>query len=151
MELEIKINDDIKQAMLNKDSRKLAALRAIKAALLLEKTGKDNTAGIIPDEVEVKMLQKLVKQRREAAAIYVQQQRPDLADEESYQAAIIEAYLPARLSDDEVRAMVSDAIAATGASGIKDMGKVMGLVSKKAAGRADNSLIAGIIKEQLTK
>ncbi|HMM10513.1 MAG TPA: GatB/YqeY domain-containing protein [Bacteroidales bacterium] len=151
MELEIKINDDIKQAMLNKDSRKLAALRAIKAALLLEKTGKDTTAGIIPDEVEVKMLQKLVKQRREAAAIYVQQQRPDLADEESYQAAIIEAYLPARLSDDEVRAMVSDAIAATGASGIKDMGKVMGLVSKKAAGRADNSLIAGIIKEQLTK
>lgn len=142
MELEKKINDDIKQAMLSKDSRKLAALRAIKAALLLEKTGKDVTAGVIPDEVELKMLQKLVKQRREAAAIYVQQNRPDLAEEETYQAAIIEAYLPAKLSEEELRNMIAEAIKTTGASGIKEMGKVMGLVSKQVAGRADNSLIA---------
>lgn len=150
MELEKKINDDIKQAMLSKDSRKLAALRAIKAALLLEKTGKDVAAGIIPDEVELKMLQKLVKQRREAAAIYLQQQRPDLAEEESYQAEIIEAYLPAKLSDDELREMIAKAISSTGVSGVKEMGKVMGLVSKQVAGRAENSLIATIIKEMLS-
>jgi len=149
MELEKKINDDIKQAMLSKDSRKLAALRAIKAALLLEKTGKDVTAGIIPDEVELKMLQKLVKQRREAAAIYLQQNRPDLADEETFQAEIIEAYLPAKLSDDELREMIAKAISSTGVSGIKEMGKVMSLVTKQVAGRADNSLIATIIKEML--
>jgi uncharacterized protein YqeY len=150
MELEKKINEDIKQAMLSKDSRKLAALRAIKAALLLEKTGKDVTSGIIPDEVELKMLQKLVKQRREAASIYLQQQRPDLADEETYQAEIIEAYLPAKLSTEELRKMIVDAIASTGANGIKDMGKVMGMVSKQVAGRANNSLIATIIKEMLS-
>lgn len=150
MELEKKINDDIKQAMLSKDSRKLAALRAIKAALLLEKTGKDVTAGVIPDEVELKMLQKLVKQRREAAAIYVQQNRPDLAEEETYQAAIIEAYLPAKLSEEELRNMIAEAIKTTGASGIKEMGKVMGLVSKQVAGRADNSLIATRVKEMLS-
>jgi uncharacterized protein YqeY len=150
MELEKKINDDIKQAMLSKDSRKLAALRAIKAALLLEKTGKDVTAGVIPDEVELKMLQKLVKQRREAAAIYVQQNRPDLAEEETYQATIIEAYLPAKLSEEELRNMIAEAIKTTGASGIKEMGKVMGLVSKQVAGRADNSLIATLVKEMLS-
>ncbi len=150
MELEKKINDDIKQAMLSKDSRKLAALRAIKAALLLEKTGKDVAAGIIPDEVELKMLQKLVKQRREAAAIYFQQQRPDLAEEESYQAEIIEAYLPAKLSDDELREMIAKAISSTGVTGVKEMGKVMGLVSKQVAGRAENSHIATIIKEMLS-
>ncbi|MCE1202409.1 MAG: GatB/YqeY domain-containing protein [Bacteroidia bacterium] len=150
MELEKKINNDIKQAMLSKDSRKLAALRAIKAALLLEKTGKDVTAGVIPDEVELKMLQKLVKQRREAAAIYVQQNRPDLAEEETYQATIIEAYLPAKLSEEELRNMIAEAIKTTGASGIKEMGKVMGLVSKQVAGRADNSLIATLVKEMLS-
>ncbi|MBK9291363.1 MAG: GatB/YqeY domain-containing protein [Bacteroidetes bacterium] len=150
MELEKKINDDIKQAMLTKDSRKLAALRAIKAALLLEKTGKDVSSGIIPDSVELKMLQKLVKQRREAAAIYTQQNRPDLAEEENYQASIIEAYLPARLSDEELRALIARTIEATGAQNIKDMGKVMGIVSKEIAGRADNSLVATIIKEMLS-
>lgn len=150
MELEKKINDDIKQAMLSKDSRKLAALRAIKAALLLEKTGKDVSSGEIPDEVELKMLQKLVKQRKEAASIYEQQNRPDLAEEENYQASIIEAYLPARLSDDELRAMIAEAIKTTGASSIKEMGKVMGVVGKMVAGRADNSHLATLIKEMLS-
>lgn len=150
MELEKKINDDIKQAMLSKDSRKLAALRAIKAALLLEKTGKDVSAGVIPDEVELKMLQKLVKQRREAASIYTQQNRPDLAEEETYQAKIIEAYLPAKLSEEDLRKMIAEAIKTTGALGIKEMGKVMGLVSKQVAGRADNSQIATLLKEMLS-
>lgn len=149
MELEKKINDDIKQAMLSKDSRRLAALRAIKAALLLEKTGKDVTAGPIPDEVEAKLLQKLVKQRREAASIYQQQQRPDLAEEELFQATIIEAYLPARLSEDELKNIITQAIATTGATSIKDMGKLMGLVSKQVAGRADNNLVAALIKQML--
>jgi uncharacterized protein YqeY len=129
MSLEILINNDIKQAMLAKDTRKLSALRAIKAALLLEKTGKDVSSGEIPETVELKLLQKLVKQRKESAGIYVEQNRPDLADEENYQSAIIEAYLPAQLSNDDIRKIVADVIAATGASSIRDMGKVMGLAS----------------------
>jgi uncharacterized protein YqeY len=149
MSLEILINNDIKQAMLAKDTRKLSALRAIKAALLLEKTGKDVSSGEIPETVELKLLQKLVKQRKESASIYVEQNRPDLADEENYQSAIIEAYLPAQLSDDDIRKIVADVIAATGATSIRDMGKVMGLASKEVAGRADNQLISTIVKEML--
>jgi uncharacterized protein YqeY len=149
MSLEILINNDIKQAMLAKDTRKLSALRAIKAALLLEKTGKDVSSGEIPETVELKLLQKLVKQRKESAGIYVEQNRPDLADEENYQSAIIEAYLPAQLSNDDIRKIVADVIAATGASSIRDMGKVMGLASKEVAGRADNQLISTIVKEML--
>lgn len=149
MSLEILINNDIKQAMLAKDTRKLSALRAIKAALLLEKTGKDVSSGEIPETVEMKLLQKLVKQRKESAGIYVEQNRPDLADEENYQSAIIEAYLPAQLSNDDIRKIVADVIAATGASSIRDMGKVMGLASKEVAGRADNQLISTIVKEML--
>jgi uncharacterized protein len=149
MNLEIKINEDIKQAMLSKDKRKLNALRAIKAALLLEKTGKDVSSGIIPESVELKLLQKLVKQRRESAAIYLDKQRNELAEEEIYQAEIIEKYLPEQMNDDEVRAMLKSIIAETGASSIKDMGKVMGLATKKAAGKADNQLISKIVKELL--
>jgi uncharacterized protein YqeY len=149
MSLEILINNDIKQAMLARDTRKLAALRAIKAALLLEKTGKDVSSGEIPETVELKLLQKLVKQRKESAGIYVAQNRPDLAEEEDYQTAIIEAYLPAQLSNDDIRKIVAGVIAATGATSIRDMGKVMGLASKEVAGRADNQLISSIVKEML--
>lgn len=102
MSLEILINNDIKQAMLAKDTRKLEALRAIKAALLLEKTGKDISGGEIPAEVEVKTLQRLIKQRKEAANIYTEKGRQDLADEELYQLAIIEKYLPKQLSEVEI-------------------------------------------------
>lgn len=150
MELEKKINDDIKQAMLSKDTRKLAALRAIKAALLLEKTGKDVSSGIIPEQVELRMLQKLVKQRREAAAIYAEKGRHDLAEEENYQASIIEAYLPAKLSVEDLRNIIKDSLNATGATSIKDMGKVMAIVTKQVAGRAENNLIATLIKEMLS-
>ena len=149
MELEKLINEDIKQAMINKDKEKLEALRSIKAAMLLEKTGKDVTGGIIPESVELKMLQRLVKQRRDSAEIYKAQGRPDLAEPEIFQAAIIEKYLPEQMTDEEVIAVVKQVIADTGATGIKDMGKVMGLASKQIAGKADNKMIAEIVKRLL--
>ncbi|MCC7317298.1 MAG: GatB/YqeY domain-containing protein [Bacteroidales bacterium] len=149
MELELIINNDIKQAMLAKDMRKLNALRAIKAALLLEKTGKDVNSGIIPETVELKLLQKLVKQRKEAATIYTEQKRDDLAEEELYQAAIIEKYLPSQMSEEEVKSIVMEAIQATNASGIRDMGKVMGVASAKISGKADNQMVATIVKALL--
>ncbi|MDY0076741.1 MAG: GatB/YqeY domain-containing protein [Bacteroidales bacterium] len=149
MGLEILINDDIKQAMRAKDTRKLAALRAIKAALLLEKTGKDVSSGEIPESVEIKLLQKLVKQRRESAAVYAEQNRAELAEEEDYQASIIEAYLPQQLSEEEIKLIVAEIIKETGASSIKDMGKVMGKATAKIAGRADNQQVSVIIKQIL--
>ncbi|MCK9451299.1 MAG: GatB/YqeY domain-containing protein [Bacteroidales bacterium] len=149
MGLEILINDDIKQAMRAKDTRKLAALRAIKAALLLEKTGKDVSSGEIPESVEIKLLQKLVKQRRESAAVYAEQNRAELAEEEDYQASIIEAYLPQQLSEEEIKLIVAEVIKETGASSIKDMGKVMGKATAKIAGRADNQQVSVIIKQIL--
>jgi uncharacterized protein YqeY len=149
MELEKLINDDIKQAMLARDKEKLEALRAIKAALLLEKTGKDASSGEIPESVELKMLQKLVKQRKESALIYVEQGRQDLADQELFQSAIIEKYLPAQMSEEEVKAIISAIIIRVGAKEPKDMGKVMGAASKELAGKADNKTISGIIKSIL--
>ncbi len=146
MELEKLINDDIKQAMLARDKEKLEALRAIKAALLLEKTGKDASSGEIPESVELKMLQKLVKQRKESALIYVEQGRQDLADQELFQSAIIEKYLPAQMSEEEVKTIISAIIIRVGAKEPKDMGKVMGAASKELAGKADNKTISGIIK-----
>jgi len=149
MELEKLINDDIKQAMLNKDKEKLEALRAIKAALLLEKTGKDVSSGEIPDEVELKLLQKLVKQRRESAEVYTSQNRPDLAEIELFQASIIEKYLPEQMSEDELKAVIRKIIVSTGAQSIKDMGRVMGLATKELAGKADNKTVADLIKQAL--
>jgi len=148
MSLEQQINDDIKSAMLSKDRDKLEALRAIKAALLLEKT-KDGTTGEIPETVELKLLQKLVKQRKESAEIYKTQNRQDLAEAELFQAGIIEKYLPKALSEEEVSAKVKEIIAQTGATSIKDMGKVMGLASKELAGQADNRLVSEIVKRLL--
>lgn len=150
MELEKLINDDIKQAMLTKDKDKLEALRSIKAALLLEKTGKDVTSGIIPESVELKMLQRLVKQRRESADIYRSKGRTELAEAEDFQAAIIEKYLPAQMSNDEVEAIVKQIITETGASSMKDMGKVIAAAGKAVAGQADNKTIADMVKKCLT-
>ncbi len=149
MNLEILINDDIKSAMLQKDKKKLEALRAIKAALLLEKTGKDRTADEIPESVEMKLLQKLVKQRKEAAAIYREQRRKDLAEEDEYQAKIIAGYLPEQMDETEIETVVKKVIEETGASNLKDMGRVMGMVSKQLAGKADNRLVSGIVKKLL--
>jgi hypothetical protein len=151
MSLEQKINDDIKKAMLAKDSRKLEAIRGIKAALLILKTGKDvDHTGEIPESLEMSTLQRLVKQRKESAEIYRTGGRNDLAEEEQYQASIIEAYLPSQMSEAEVRDVVKKIIAETGATSIKEMGKVMGMASKQLAGRADNRTISEIVKSILT-
>lgn len=149
MSLEIQINNDIKQAMLARDKKKLEALRAVKAALLLEKTGKDVSNGEIPDSVEIKLLQKLVKQRKESAALYREKERVDMAEEEEFQAEIIEKYLPEQLSAEEIETIVLSVIEETGASTMKDMGRVMGMASKKLAGKADNKTISTIVKEKL--
>ncbi len=150
MNLEIKINDDIKQAMLARDKRKLEALRAIKAGLLLSKTGKDVSGGEIPEGVELKLLQKLVKQRKESASIYRENDRIDMAEEEEYQAGIIEKYLPEQMSAEDIEAVVKKIISETGASSMKDMGKVMGITSKQLTGKADNKLISGFVRKFLT-
>lgn len=146
MSLAEKINNDIKQAMLAKDKRKLEALRAIKAGLLLVKTGKDTSSGEIPETVEMQLLQKLVKQRKESAEIYKQQNREDLAEEELFQAGIIENYLPKQMSDEEIAEVVKQIVDDTGAESMKDMGKVMGAATKKLAGKADNRKISNIVK-----
>jgi uncharacterized protein len=149
MGLAEKINEDIKQAMLAKDKRKLEALRAIKSALLMIKTGKDAGVAEIPKNVELQMLQKLVKQRKETAAIYKEQNRPELAEEELYQAEIIEAYLPKQMEMNEIRIIVQQIADEVGATDIKDMGKVMGAATKKLAGKADNKTVSEIAREIL--
>ncbi|MFM1744259.1 MAG: hypothetical protein RLZZ630_196 [Bacteroidota bacterium] len=148
MNLEQKITADLKTAMLAKDEAALRAIRAVKSAILLSKTsaaGKELTP-----EDEVKMLQKLVKQRQESIAIYQTQQRDDLAKPELEEVEIISRYLPAMMSEDEVRAVVKAAMAQTGASQASDMGKVMGVVTKQLAGKADNKVVSSIVKELLS-
>jgi uncharacterized protein YqeY len=148
MNLEQHINDDIKAAMLARDKKKLEALRAVKASILLAKTDK-GTSGEIEDAAGMKILQRLVKQRRESAEIYKQQGRPDLADEEEFQLSVIAGYLPAQMSEAEVRKVISGIISENGAASLKDMGKVMGMATKKLSGQADNKLISSIVKELL--
>lgn len=147
MSLEQKINDDIKSAMLAREKDKLEALRAIKSAVLLAKTEK--AGATLDEETEIKMLQKMVKQRKEAAEIYRSQQRSDMADAELFQAGVIEAYLPAQLSESEILEILKSVVAETGASSPKDMGKVMGLANQKLAGKADGKLIASLVKQLL--
>ena len=149
MSLEITINTDIKAAMIARDKRKLEALRAIKSALLLIKTGKDTSFAEVPEELELKTLQKLIKQRKESAKIYKEQNRDEAYEEEIYQAGIIEAYLPEQMSDENVANIVASIIEKTGASSMKDMGKVMGMAAKELAGKADNSLVSKIVREKL--
>ncbi|MCF8365702.1 MAG: GatB/YqeY domain-containing protein [Bacteroidales bacterium] len=149
MSLAEKINDDIKKSMLARDTRKLEALRAVKAGLLIAKTGKDMSSGEIPETIEMQLLQKLVKQRRESAEIYRGQNREDLAEVELFQASIIEAYLPQQMSKEEITEIVKEIVEQTGATGIKDMGKVMGAASKQLAGKADNKTISMIVKDLL--
>jgi len=150
MELEKIINDDIKATMLARDSKKLEALRAIKAALLLEKT-KEGTTGEIPDTIELKLLQKLVKQRKESAEIYKNANRDDLAENELFEASIIEKYLPQQLAEEDVRKIILKIITEAGASSMKEMGKIMGIANKELSGQADNKLISTIVKELLSK
>lgn len=148
MNLEQKINDEIKAAMLARNPQKLEALRAIKAALLLEKT-KEDAESTISEGTALKILQKLVKQRRESAEIYANAQRDDLAQKELFEASIIETFLPQQLSAEEVTAVITRIIEQTGAASVKDMGKVMGAASKELAGKADNKMISEIVKMHL--
>ncbi len=148
MSLEIEINNSIKKAMLAKDKKTLEALRAIKAGLLLIKTGGDVNSEEIPKNLEIQLLQKLVKQRKESAALYAKD-RPEMAEEELFQANIIEKYLPKQMSSEEVKAKIEAIISETGASSMKDMGRVMGMASKALGGKADNKTVATIVKELL--
>ncbi|MDB4082859.1 GatB/YqeY domain-containing protein [Vicingaceae bacterium] len=147
MALTDKINNDLKEAMKAKDKVKLESLRAIKSALLMAATEKG--ASESSEELELKMLQKLVKQRKDAATIFAEQGRDDLAQPELDQVAIIEAYLPAQMSEDEVKAIVYAVVAQLGASSMADMGKVMGMVNQKLAGKADGKVTAGFVKAAL--
>jgi len=148
MSLEIQINQDIKAAMIAKDTAKLRGLRAIKAAILLAKTEKGH-AEDLSQEAEIKVLQKLVKQRRESAEIYKTQNREDLYEIEVEEEKVIETYLPKQLSKEEVETVVKAIIAETGASSIKDMGKVMAATNQKLAGQADGKTISEVVKSLL--
>ncbi|WP_432709127.1 GatB/YqeY domain-containing protein [Pedobacter sp.] len=142
------IDQEIKQAMLAKDQAKLRGLRAIKAALLLAKTEK-GSAEEMTEDAEMKILQKLIKQRKESADIYNQQGRADLAVVEEEEIEVIAHFLPKQLERSEVEAVISKIITDSGASSMKDMGKVVGLANKDLAGKADGKLIAEIVKSQL--
>ena len=143
-----KINADIKAAMIAKDKERLAALRDIKSKLLLEAT---SGTGEVSEEAAIKIVIKLHKQRLEAHSIYVTQGREDLAADELFQAKVMEEYLPKMLNEEEVRSEVLAAIALTGANGPQEMGKVMGVLSAKLAGKADGKMISTIVKEELAK
>lgn len=134
--------------MLAKDQAKLRGLRAIKAALLLAKTEK-GTAEEITEETELKLLQKLVKQRKESADIYKQQGRHDLSTVEEEEIAVISAFMPKQLNAEEIEAIIIRLINESGAASVKDMGKVMGLANRELAGKADGKLIAELVKKQL--
>ena len=142
------ISNDIKAAMLARDKVRLETLRNIKKVFLEAKTA-PGANDELADDAAMKILQKLAKQGKESAATYTQQNRPDLAEAEMAQVTVIEGYLPKALSDDEIEAIVKDIIAQTGAISIKEMGKVMGIASKKMAGQADGGRISSIVKKLL--
>lgn len=148
MSLEAKIMDHMKEAMKAKDSVALEALRAIKSAIILVKTEAGATDALTEDQ-EIKMLQRLVKMRKDSAEIFTKQNRPDLAEPELAQIAVIEKFLPAQLSEAEVEAIVAKIIAETSATGIAAMGKVMGLASAQIGGQAEGKVISGIVKKLL--
>jgi uncharacterized protein YqeY len=142
------INEDIKKAMLAREKDKLEAIRAIKAAFIVARA--DKGAGSVLEEAEeVKIIQKLVKQRKDSATIYSEQNRPELAEKELLEAAVIEKYMPAQLSEQDIAAVVKRIITESGAGGMKDMGKVMGLSTKELAGKADGKMISEIVKRLL--
>jgi uncharacterized protein YqeY len=147
MNLEDQINADIKAAMLAKDSAKLEGLRAIKSAILMMKTSAEGQTA----EGELKALQKMVKQRKETAELYKSQQREDLASVELAQAMVIENYLPQQMSEDEIKLAIIEVIKQVGATGAADLGKVMGVITKQLAGKADGKIVSMLVKELLSK
>jgi uncharacterized protein YqeY len=150
MNLEQKIMADLKTAMLAKDEKTVRSLRAIKAAIILAKTS-EGAGGEIKEEEEVKLLQKLVKQRKDSLEIYQQQNRPDLAKKEQEEIEVIEKFLPKQISGEELKAIIATIIAETGASSPADMGKVMGAATKQLAGKAEGKAISNLVKELLAK
>ena len=150
MSLEQNINGAIKTAMLAKAEAELRALRAIKAAILLAKTSEGST-GELSEADELKLLQKLAKQRKDSLEIFRQQNRPDLAQKEEEELVVIERYLPQQMDEAAIRTELAAIIAAVGASSPADMGKVMGAATKQLAGKADGKVVAALVKELLTK
>ena len=148
MSLQTQIMEEIKTAMKAKDTVALESLRAIKSELLLASTASGSKEELTEDD-EIKLLQRLVKTRKESARIFTEQNRPDLAEPELAQVAVIEKFLPAQLSEEEVEAVVAKIIAETGASGIASMGKVMGLASAQLGGTAEGKTISAIVKKLL--
>ncbi len=150
MNLEQKIMTDLKTAMLAKDEAGLRSLRAIKAAILLAKTS-EGASGEMKEEDEIRLLQKLVKSRKDSLEIFTQQNRADLAKKEEEEIAIIEKFLPKQMSADELKPLIQKIIADTGASSPADMGKVMGQATKLLAGKADGKTISALVKELLSQ
>ena len=148
MSLSVKIMDEMKNAMRTKDSIALEALRAIKSELLLAQTSSGSKEEITETD-EIKILQRLVKMRKDSAEIFTTQNRPDLAEPELAQIAVIEKFLPAQLSEAEVETIVAKIIAETGAAGIASMGKVMGLATVQIGGQAEGKVISTIVKKLL--
>lgn len=144
-----KISELIKISMKEKDTVSLESLRAVKSALLLAQTQKGNSLGISRED-EIKILQKLVKQRKESADIYISQNRSDLAKVEVNQYKIIERFLPKQISQEDIEKIISEIITQTGASGMKDMGKIMGIASKQLSGMADGKTISNIVRAKLS-
>ena len=149
MSLEDKVMTDLKAAMLARDEKAVRSLRAIKSAIINAKTA-EGAGGILKEEDEAKMLQKLVKQRKESLEIFEKQNRPDLAQIEREEIVIIEKFLPQQLTIEELKVIIAGIIKDSGASSPADMGKVMGIASKQLAGKADGKTISGIVKELLT-
>ena len=149
MSLEITIHEQLKKAMLAKDEKGLRALRAIKAAILLAKTS-DAKSGELKAEDEIKLLQKLVKSRKDSLEIFQQQNREDLAQKESEEIEVIEKFLPKQMSEEELKEALVAIINQTGATGPSDLGKVMGLASKQLSGKADGKAISTMVKQLLT-
>ena len=149
MSLSVRIMNEIKSAMRAKDTVALESLRAVKSAILLAQT-ETGSKEEISEEEEIKILQRLVKQRRDSAAIYIDQKRPDLAEPELAQAAVIEKFLPEQMSEMEIEEVVSRIIQEQEASGMAAMGKIMGLASAELAGKADGKTISTIVKKLLS-
>ena len=143
------INEEIKKAMLAKEQDKLEAIRAIKAAFILAKTEKGSDGTLTP-EAELKILQKMVKQRKESAEIYISQGRKDLHDKEMFEAGVIEQYLPKQMSDEELTAKLKEITARLGVSNPAELGKVMGVATKELAGKADGKKISEIVRKLLS-
>lgn len=150
MSLKETINSDIKQAMLAKRKDELTALRSIKSMILLAETEK-GAEGDLTEERELKLLSKAAKQRKESAEIFSKEGREDLATQENFEHEVIARYLPEAMSEDDVRKEINEIISSLGATSPADMGKVMGVASKKLAGKADGKMIASIVRDNLTK